>query len=198
MTYTAKIERIARDRDIQFLLHFTQITNLPGIMTHGLLPRRELEKPNHTAYASAKHRLDDNDDAISVSITRINESMFASKRDKSGHFNWMILALSPEILWTHVCRFCCRNAARKEIKYHRGWLGGPWALEQMFSERLGPRDGLRDSCPTDPEAEVQVLSAIAPEYVRAIVVNQPELAVSVEQTLVEFFGQSPPVVIEAF
>ena len=198
MSYTTEIERIVRDRRIQFLLHFTQIINLPGIMTHGLLPRRELEKPIHTAYASAKHRLDDNDDAISISISRINEPMFASKRDKSGHFNWLILALAPEILWTHDCRFCWRNAARKEIKDHRGWLGGPWALDQMFSEHLGTRAGLPDSCPTDLEAEVQVLGNIAPKYVRAIAVNRPEIAVPVEQALVEIIGHPPPVVIETF
>lgn len=198
MSYTAKIERIARDRGIQFLLHFTQTTNLPGIMLHGFLPRRELKKPIHNAYASAKHRLDDNDDAISVSIARLNESMFASKRDKSGHPNWLILALAPEILWTHDCRFCWRNAARNEIKGHRGWLGGPWALDQMFSEQLGARDGLPDSYPTDPEAEVQVLSAIAPKYVRAIAVNRPEIAAQVEQGLVELLGSSPPVVVERF
>lgn len=198
MSYTAKIERIARDRGIQFLLHFTQTTNLPGIMTHGLLPRRELEKPIHTAYASAKHRLDDNNDAVSVSIARLNEPMFSSKRDKSGHSNWLILVLAPEILWTHDCRFCWCNAARKEIKDYRGWLGGPWALNKMFSERLGARDGLPDSCPTDPEAEVQVLSPIAPKFVRAIAVNRSEIAAPVKQALVELLGHAPPVLVESF
>lgn len=197
MNYVGNIKRIARNRGIRYLLHFTQVINLSEIVKHGLLPRRELVKPSHTAYASAKHRMDDNESAVSVSIARLNAT-FVSKRERSGHNNWAVLALSPEILWTHECRFCWRNAARKEIREHRGRMDGPWAFEQMFAEHLGCRDGLPDSCPTDPAAEVQVLNAITPNHIRAIAVNRSDLVASVEQTLARVVSNPPPVSVEAF
>lgn len=197
LNYTAKIQRLVRRRGVRFLLHFTQVANLPEIMQHGLLPRRELVKPLHTAYVSAEYRLDDDDNAISVSIDRLHGTFF-SKRKSSGHSDWAVLALSPEILWTHECRFCWKNAARKEIKEHRGWMGGPWAFEQMFSEDLGTREGLPDSCPTDADAEVQVFNVIAPNHILAIAVNRSDLVSPVEQMLAQLVSSPPPVFEEEF
>src|SRR3546814_5336680 len=72
----------------------------------------------HLAYANDDGRLDWNEDAVSVSISRVNEPMFAAKRRKSGHADWIVLVLSATILWMHDCRFCWRNAVRNEIKHH--------------------------------------------------------------------------------
>src|SRR3546814_1182309 len=68
----------------RFLLHFTKAANLAGIVKHGLWPRRNLAAAEHLAYASDYGRLDGNEDAVSVSISRVNEPMFAAKRRKSG------------------------------------------------------------------------------------------------------------------
>ena len=83
------IKSISKEREIGVLLHFTQAANLPGIVRHGLLPRRELKTSNVAAFASDQYRLDANDDAISISISRTHEAMFASKRKKCGHDNWV-------------------------------------------------------------------------------------------------------------
>ena len=198
MEYHKTIQSIANDRGIDFLLHFTQIKNLPGIVKYGLLPRRDLENPIYSAFASAAHRLDENSDAISVSISQINEHMFASKRRKSGHDDWVVLVISAEILWTHSCRFCWCNAARKEIKNHRGWRGGPWAFAKMFSERDGTANGLPRSHPNDPEAEVQVLEPIDSKSILGAVVNRSALVVPVQEILRGLFEGHPVVSVEKF
>lgn len=195
--YRRKIQAIAKEQRIEFLLHFTQTANLPGIVRHGILPRRELEKPMHLAHASDKYRLDDNQDAVSVSISRINEAMFLAKRVKSGHDNWLILGLQTEILWTHNCRFCWRNAARKEFKSHR-WLGGPWAFAKMFAREDGLESELPVNFPTDPEAEVQVLDPISPKYIFGAIVNQSRMVEPVQELLKELLGDSPLVLVEDF
>src|SRR3546814_12681372 len=88
------------------------------VCSSDLWPRRNLAAAEHLAYASDYGRLDGNEDAVSVSISRVNEPMFAAKRRKSGHADWIVLVLSATILWMHDCRFCWRNAVRNEIKHH--------------------------------------------------------------------------------
>jgi hypothetical protein len=179
--YLVNIRSIAEAREVCYLFHFTQIANLSGIMKHGLLSRQKLTELEYLAYTSDKYRLDDNVDAISVSVSRVNKKMFASKRDKNGHNDWVILVLSSKILWTHKCRFCWCNAAKKEIKNHRGFRDGPWAFNKMFTG--SNRSGLEKCEPTDQEAEVQVLESIASKYILGAIVSRPEMVESVKVVL---------------
>ncbi|WP_426029493.1 DarT ssDNA thymidine ADP-ribosyltransferase family protein [Caulobacter sp. DWP3-1-3b2] len=196
LSYQDEIRRIVVGRHIPSLLHFTQTANLKGILRHGLLPRTKLAVLEYTAYASAQHRLDDSDEAISVSISEFNSVMFASKRIKSGHNDWVVLGLSPEILWTHICRFCWSSAAKKEIKNHRGWRGGPWAFEEMFAGSDEARGGLERCYPTDPEAEVQVLEPIAADHILGAVVGRLGMVEPVKELLRGLPGGSRPVLLD--
>lgn len=197
MKYRAEIKRIALSREVPYLLHFTKVRYLPVIMQHGLLSRRELYRLGYQMCSSAEYRLDDNLDAVSLSIARLH-STFASKRERSETRDWAVLALSPEILWTLPCRFCWLNAARREIKSHRGKMDGPWAFEEMFAEYLGAREGLPKHCPSDPDAEVQVLSPIEPHLIRLIAVNRPDLVDYVSRTLAPLSKSPPTVSFEEF
>lgn len=196
--YRADIRSRTKDREVDFLFHFTQSANLPGIVRHGLMSRRNLGGTEYSVYASDQYRLDENEDAVSVSISRVNEAMFASKRRKSGHSSWAVLVLSSEILWTYDCRFCWANAAKKQIKNHRGWRGGPWAFDEMFAGDNAVRSGLERCHPTDPEAEVQVLETIASKYIIGAIVDRPEMVGSVEATLKGLPGGPRQVLVRTF
>lgn len=197
-TYRDEIRSIAEEREVRFLLHFTQAINLPGIVTHGLLPRRKLEMLKHPAYYSGHYRLDENPDAVSVSISRVNEGMFAEKRRKSGHADWVVLVLPSDMLWTHNCRFCWRNAAKKKIKDHPGWRGGPWAFAKMFEGSDEARNGRAPCDPTDLQAEVQVLEPIASEFILGAVVDRPRMVEPVQSLLNGLRGGPRPVVADVF
>jgi hypothetical protein len=194
--YRDEIRAIAIDRQVQFLFHFTQTANLTGIIAHGLLPRRELQGAGYSAFASDVRRLDENDEAVSVSVSRINQAMFAAKRALSGHGDWVVLVLSSHILWTHDCVFCWANAATSEIKKHRGWRGGPWAFDKMFDGSPEDRQSLPSSFPTDPAAEVQVLDRIAPQCIAGAIVDHPQLVEPVQALLAELGGNRPVVIEE--
>ncbi|GAB3554644.1 hypothetical protein GCM10027343_42830 [Noviherbaspirillum agri] len=161
------------------------------------MSRANLVNAQVNAIPSTLHRLDDHYGAVSVSIGRVNEAVFESKRKKSGYRDWIILGLSPEILWTHDCLFCWANAASNEITKHRGRRDGPWAFERMFADD-GRRRGLPPFCPTDPHAEVQVFETIAAHYILGVGVNRQELVIPVQDTLDQLTGEPRPVLFGEF
>lgn len=149
-------------------------------------------------YPSDPDRLDGCEEAVSVSISRVNERVFAAKLHKSGHTDWVVLVLPSAILWTHDCRFSWRNAAKKEITDRRGYRGGPWAFSKMFAGSDEDRNGLPQCDPTDIQAEVQVLEPIAPDRILGAVVYRPELVEPVRTILALLPGEKRLVVVDSF
>lgn len=183
LTPQEQIWSIAKSRGVEFLCHFTQAANLANIVEHGLRCRRELIDTDYLAHVSDLHRLDDNDNAISVSVSMWNGGMLDIKRYKNPGAEWVVLVLNAEILWTHQCLFCWQSAATKSIKEHRGYRGGPWAFDKMFGGTEADRSGLADNQPTDNDAEVQVLEAISPAYILGAVVDRFEMVEPVQLIL---------------
>lgn len=198
MDYRDKIRQEAQRRGISHVLHFTQIRNLPTIVEFGLLSRTDLmARDDVMAAASAAHRIDERDGAVSVSISAVNLDMFGAKSHQSPS-SWLVLFLDAQILWTHSCRFNWRNAARKEMLGKRGHLGGPWAFSMMFDDADHPMSinggsyraltGIPDLLPTYPDAEVQVFDAIAPDLIAGAWVSRDDQVVTVSQQLSQLQG----------
>lgn len=204
MQFRDKIRREAEDRGIPYAVHFTQLSNLPGIIENGFLSRLELLGNRSDGLVSATHRLDDEITAVSVSVSAMNWSMFLSKRNANGRAAWVVLLLDRSIFWTHPCRFLSLNAARKAMKEHRGRLDGHWAFLQMFSNDARPSRyeggdyresmGIPPYLTTRPEAEVQVFSPISPEAILGAWVERPEHGLAVEAELARIADGRPRAV----
>ncbi|WP_185982591.1 DarT ssDNA thymidine ADP-ribosyltransferase family protein [Aureimonas mangrovi] len=160
-------------REIEQLVHFTRFENLRSIMEHGLLPVSQIENWSIQAIRNDLQRIDGRD-GISVSISHPNHRMFYKYREAQKGSEWVVLLLSPSLLWTKSCAFFPRNAADHRMRLlNIDDLQSLTAFEAMFSsiEGLPSRDeqNLHSCDPTDPQAEVMFLEPISPEYINKVV-----------------------------
>lgn len=162
-----------RELDVKFLVHFTQVDNLPSILSHGIHPRG---KPRHNIEPAVNDslRLDGHTDATSVSISFPNSRMFYKYRVAKLNSAWAILLLDKSILWTKTCAFCKHNAADARITGRTlQELCTPEAFLGMFAETPGletrAQQRLKPYDPTDVQAEVLVFNIIPAKLIRAII-----------------------------
>lgn len=178
------IAAVVETRQIEAVLHFTRLENLPGILEYGLHARSELGDVDFNVYPSDTNRLDEEDDAVSVSISCYSPRMFAAKRYRAGNKPWVILGLHPSLLWNYHCRFFRRGAPRSATKSEIGKRYGGFALEKLFDDysllmepnKTGFRAkyGLLPSWPTFSDSEVQVMGSIHPGFIWGAWVEMPE------------------------
>ncbi|WP_197919084.1 DarT ssDNA thymidine ADP-ribosyltransferase family protein [Thiosulfatihalobacter marinus] len=207
-TVSQRIRNAARHRDIRFLLHFTLTRNLSNIVQHGILPREMLYPAEFAAYTGAQHRLDASDQAVSFSISGASQKIFSAKSRDSKQAEWVMLFIDPSILWTHNCRFCFRNAATREMLNHRGFLGGPWAFEQMFSDEMAPtrfkgqayraETVIPSFLPTDPDAEVQIIGSVSADQIIGAWTCRNDHAAAIQGELDKIPGPERDVLVEEF
>ena len=176
----AAIRQIAVERQVPHLVHFTSLSNLESILRHGLQPLEETTKNGITPVVNDILRLDGRKHATSTSVAFPNSSMFWKYRQESPDSKWVVLLISPSVLWTHQCYFCNRNAASSWISRQTAKeLMTPASFDAMFDEldagtsremqKLNPFD------PTNPQAEVMVLGVIPPEAITTVVFDDPAL-----------------------
>jgi hypothetical protein len=163
-------------RHIEHVLHFTQINNLRRIAADGLLCRDALRSSGNTVCGSSGERWDGNDDAISLSLSAINQRMFKFKTHGREHLGWAVLLLDRSVLWTRRCRYYPENASKGWMKKQarRGILERPDAFFDMFSDaEHRSKYGIPDHLPTSKGAEVQVLEPIEQRYILGAWVDHP-------------------------
>ncbi|MBS8271052.1 DUF4433 domain-containing protein [Halomonas litopenaei] len=164
-----EIKSIVRSRQLPFLVHFTQLDNLPSILENGFLCRDLI--PDGVAI-NDEIRLDGRRNTVSLSISFPNHRMFFKYRqEKQG--GWCVLAINIAVLWELDCLFCKHNAADGRIScLSNVELASPEALRNMFDEIEGlegrEEQRLKVYDPTDPQAEVLVNQSIPACYIHGI------------------------------
>lgn len=162
------------ERGINYLVHFTRVENLPNILQHGLLSRKEAQQMGLYPYVTDQYRYDNKPDTISLSIEHPNEKMFYCKRKQYGlEGDWVVLLLHPSILWEKRCAFYPHNAATA------GWSAKDTALlekveafEAMFyADAVRQAGQLAANQTTDVQAEVMVFERIEKRYLLGVAMN---------------------------
>lgn len=170
-----EIQQILDARDIKWLLHFTQLENLPSILEHGLLTKDDLDE---SAKCNDEYRLDNHTDTISMSVHHPNDSMFFKYRRQLKEIkpkaDWCVLGVRADILLDIDALFCKKNAACTSIScLAEEELRRTESFSGMFDE-LDGHPSREEQClnlndPTDVQAEILIKGCIPPDRIAAIV-----------------------------
>ncbi len=172
-----QIEKIARDLEVPYLLHFTKVENLGPILARGLYPVARLAEIGARPAVNDHLRLDRRKHASCVSIAHPNARMFYKYRIEGG--DWVVLAINPHVLWKLDCGFCRHNAADSRIsRQPEAELKTAEAFRGMFDEIEGhdkrADQRLEKYDPTDVQAEVLIFDVVPPSDIYAVVCQTKE------------------------
>ena len=173
-----EIRGIAKDRQVDVLCHFTRIENLQSILQMGLRGRSHLRRARIPFCTIDFNRIDNCQEAVSLSVSFPNYRMFYSKREffrkSEGVYwsQWVVLLLEARLLWELNCSFCQQNAAHESVRNvplekRRNSL----EFENFFYDFEGVNRldlGIPRNYPTNPQAEVLVFDHIPISYLREI------------------------------
>ena len=179
-------------RNVQFLVHFTPSSNLPSILSHGIMPRSVLSDKGIHADTPDELRYDFRMDYSSFSIAFPNYRVFYSKRMNTP-FTYVVLIIDPQLILDLPLisiSYLPDNAASGLIRNVEQYTGFE-AVKALFPEtvQIGKSSftreqlSLPDHFTTNPQAEVFIRSTIEPKYIRSIITIDAEQANRVREQL---------------
>jgi hypothetical protein len=168
------IAKVIAERNVERLVHFTQLKNLSSILAEGLIPRIVVRATVPGALVNDAYRFDGRTWWNCLSATFPNSRMFFSLQRRDPEVEWCVLLISPRVLLEKEILFCKHNAADNRIsKLADNDLRGSSAFLGIFEEIDGvpsrAEQALKDAYPTDVQAEILVRGRIDPEYLDGVV-----------------------------
>lgn len=173
-----KIKEFAQEIDIPYLVHFTHISNLEGILVDGLRSRDFVDASDEEIIINDEGRHDGRTHTISLSIAHPNDLMFYKYREKDE--DWCVIALNRKVLWENDCLFFKHNAADGRVSHlHDDDLSKFEAFQGMYDEIDG-LDSREEQClesfdPTDKQAEVLVVDYIPAEHILGVCLSNRQV-----------------------
>ena len=188
------MKKALESRGIEYVWHFTRLSNLKSILYEGLIPRAELEvRANHPAFNDVD-RFDRQRNASCCSIGHPNYKMFYALRKAYPNEDWAVLAIKSDVLWEKDCAFCVENAASSNVTYIPiEARKGIDAFNKLFDEINGKPSrkelGISDASPTNPQAEILIFGHVEPKYIVAVICPSKAIENKLKSTFneVEFF-----------
>ena len=166
----------AKKRSIEHCVHFTNVLNLPSILSYGLLSKADL-KYNWIDYNyNDDLRLDDLEEAISVSITSPNYKMFYQLRCNNPSKSWVVLVLDSMQILNLDCAFCYTNAANISVSSiplteRKTYSSFKSLFEEQENQATRHEMRLFPNEPTDPQAEILVFDSIPVSAIQFLLFN---------------------------
>ena len=165
-----------KSRGVSYLVHFTKVTNIPGIIKYGIVPRALLDRRNIEYDPTDPQRLDNMEFGSSFSISFPNYKYFYSRRYQNGEA-YAVIFISVDLFKTlneNEMAFFPFNAASVELKGRFNSYHGLDKLVALFEDtEYKKRDllSIPDSYTTDPQAEVIISKTVDPKFIKEIHVD---------------------------
>lgn len=175
-------EQVINQRGITRLCHFTKSNNLSHILRSesGIIANTFLDDQLEILKKNDEYRYDNREDYVCCSIQYPNSWYLRRIRDIDPLFNeWVVLFISPTLIYDSTTLFCHRNAAAGRGQYIKAGYEG---LTGMFNnpvqgQRLIYRKpSMLPCCPTDDQAEVLLYKNITRNNIIGIAVSSEEQA----------------------
>ena len=171
----AQIAQFLKDRNITKLLHFTNKSNLPNILTYGLLSRKILDELKWNYSFNDLYRADWRTDCISLSISKINQKLLYSFSANSKNKEYVIIEIDATMLYRENNEriYCQTNGATKNAKKGSEFKD----LQAMFDDEVSyctsskPKvfnrqaQNKKDNETTDSQAEILWADWVNPNYI---------------------------------
>lgn len=132
--YQLFVEEMER-RGIEYLVHFTNLSNLIGILKTGAIyPRWYLNRENFEYVVNDEMRLD-SEKYINLSIMHPNFCLLQKMIEKSSDI-WCILKIDKKYIYNVYTEFSVTNAANYYNKMNIGITGDLEKFKMMFMEEI--------------------------------------------------------------
>lgn len=172
------VQAMAQRLAVRQLFHITRAENLVSIHRFGLQSRRRLVQLGIDALINDFDRHDGFLDRVFLSVGFPNDRLLSAWKQRYPGSDWVVLLVSPDVMWLADCLFCPTNSASMAIRYtRRSRLRGANALARLFndthSERAEPARG--SNRPRDVQAEVLVPGSVDPARIECAYFERPSV-----------------------
>lgn len=167
------VSKLLKERNVEWLFHFTRAENLPNIVKYGIMPRNYLELKDIEMIINDPYRYDGCENAICLTVEFPNYKMFYKLRMQNEEVKWAVVKLDAKLICDLECAFCNDNAGSAKVyNIPINERKGEKAFERMFDEL--PNGYTREELnidswfPTSPQAEILVFDIVPITYFNSI------------------------------
>ncbi|MDF3555394.1 DUF4433 domain-containing protein [Bacillus cereus] len=177
-----QFEQVINQRGITRLCHFTKSNNLSHILRNesGIIANTFLDDQLEILKKNDEYRYDNKEDYVCCSVQYPNSWYLRRIKDIDPLFNeWVVLFISPTLVYDSTTLFCHRNAAAGRGRYIRAGYEGFTGMfnNAVQGQRLIYRKpSMLQCCPTDDQAEVLIYKNITRNNIIGIAVSSEEQA----------------------
>jgi hypothetical protein len=185
MTQEEQLQEFISQRNLTTLFHFTHISNLGSILSHGIMTRKSLEELEFPFRSSDPDRIDGIIDSISVSLSTPNYWLFSRKQVEFNN-ELIVLELSTSVLNYYPFIAFPSNAARSDLKKLRETepeeFEGVTALRNLFmNDELRIEKSISPSEPTDIQSEIMIVKNLPQAVITRIHIHKDHYANLVQE-----------------
>ncbi|MDR1855862.1 MAG: DarT ssDNA thymidine ADP-ribosyltransferase family protein [Desulfovibrio sp.] len=158
-----------REKNIQYLIHFTRSANIHSIKEHGILSINQLNRTSIPYFRNSNHDISDRDDWISTSV-EFPDYELLEKFEANFNDEFVIILIDAQIITSKICLFYQHNLSDRLIQHPENLKIQTYGAFTRLFENITPALsrktlGIPQNYTTDPRSEILIKDKIGPSYI---------------------------------